>query len=186
VNRRTGLSPKRLLSLFRDEVGLSSKRFWRVRRFHAALRDLNHRAVSGATLAAAHGYFDQARFQREFLALTGLSPRERLLPASERCRLVAKSALDLSWLDQVDGTRGVFVFAQGLFMCFDEGEVKRLFVAIVERFPGVELMFDTIPPWLSKKTLKGFYRPSTIARRQCRGAFVVTTSSGCCAAGARA
>lgn len=114
--------------------------------------------MSGAALAAAHGYFDQARFQRELLALTGLSPRERLLPTTERCRLVAKSALDLSWLDQVEGTRGVFVSAQGLFMYFDEAEVKRLLVAIVERFPGVELMFDTIPPWLSKKTLKGFYK----------------------------
>ncbi|MBX3226973.1 MAG: class I SAM-dependent methyltransferase [Labilithrix sp.] len=85
-----------------------------------------------------------------------LAVRERFLPATDRCRHVAKSALDLSWLDEVDGARGVFVTAQGLLMYFEEAEVKRLFVAIVERFPGVTLMFDTIPRWFSKKSRKGF------------------------------
>jgi AraC-like DNA-binding protein len=78
VNRRTGLSPKRLLSLFRDEVGLSPKAFWRVRRFRAALRDLDRGALRGAALAAAYGYFDQAHFLREFRALSGSSPRAYL------------------------------------------------------------------------------------------------------------
>lgn len=85
-----------------------------------------------------------------------IAVRERFLPATERCRYVAKSALDLSWFDEVDDGEGVFVTAQGLLMYFDEADVKRLFVAIVDRFPGVELMFDTIPRWFSKKTLEGF------------------------------
>lgn len=85
-----------------------------------------------------------------------IAVRERFLPPSERCRYVRKSALDLSWLDEVDPSRGVFVTAQGLLMYFEEAEVQRLFVAIVERFPGVSLMFDTIPRWFSRKTLKGF------------------------------
>lgn len=85
-----------------------------------------------------------------------IAVRERFLPATERCRHVAKSALDLSWLDEVDGSHGVFVTAQGLFMYFEEADVRRLFVAIVDRFPGVTLMFDTIPRWFSKKTLQGF------------------------------
>lgn len=82
--------------------------------------------------------------------------RERFLPATPRCRHVRKSALDLTWMDEVDAERGVFVTAQGLFMYFEEKDVRRLVVAIVERFPGVELMFDTIPRWFSKKTLEGF------------------------------
>ena len=82
--------------------------------------------------------------------------RERFLPASARCRHVEKSALDLSWLDEVDGGKGVFVTAQGLFMYFEEADVRRLFCAVVDRFAGVELMFDTIPRWISKKTLQGF------------------------------
>jgi AraC-like DNA-binding protein len=78
VNRRTGFSPKRLLALFREHVGLSPKTFWRVRRFRAALRDLDQGALRGAELAADHGYFDQAHFLREFRSLSGSSPREYL------------------------------------------------------------------------------------------------------------
>lgn len=84
-----------------------------------------------------------------------IAVRERFLPASERCRHIVKSALDLSWMDEVDGSRGVFVSAQGLLMYFEEAQVRTLLVAIIERFPGVTLMFDAIPRWLSKRTLKG-------------------------------
>ncbi|WPB73656.1 class I SAM-dependent methyltransferase [Archangium violaceum] len=87
-----------------------------------------------------------------------IAVRERFLPPSERCRYVPKSALDLGWLDEVDPAHGVFVSAQGLFMYFEEEDVRRLFVAIIERCPGVELMFDTIPPWFSRKTLEGFQK----------------------------
>ena len=85
-----------------------------------------------------------------------IAVRERFLPASERCRYVPKSALDLTWLDDIDPEKGVFVTAQGLLMYFEEADVRRLFVAVVDRFPGVTLMFDTIPRWFSKKTLEGF------------------------------
>jgi O-methyltransferase involved in polyketide biosynthesis len=82
--------------------------------------------------------------------------RERFLPATERCQYIRASALDHGWLDRVAPSRGVFVSAQGLFMYFAEAEVRALLVAIVERFPGVELMFDVIPTWLSRKTLAGW------------------------------
>jgi O-methyltransferase involved in polyketide biosynthesis len=86
-----------------------------------------------------------------------IAVRERFLAPTERCRHVAQSALDLAWMDEVDGVeRGVFVTAQGLFMYFDEDDVRRLVVAMVERFPGVELMFDAIPTWFSKRTLRGW------------------------------
>ena len=38
--------------------------------------------------------------------------RERFLSPTERCRHVARSALDLAWLDEVDPSRGVFITAQ--------------------------------------------------------------------------
>lgn len=85
-----------------------------------------------------------------------IAVRERFLPATDRCRYLARSALDLAWLDEVDATRGVFVTAQGLLMYFDEADVRRLVSTIIDRFPGVELMFDTIPRWFSRKTVKGF------------------------------
>jgi O-methyltransferase involved in polyketide biosynthesis len=85
-----------------------------------------------------------------------IAVRRRFLPPTERCRHIAKSALDLGWMDEVDPARGVFVTAQGLFMYFEEPDVKGLFVAIVDRFPGVEIILDAIAPWFSKKTLKGY------------------------------
>lgn len=81
-----------------------------------------------------------------------IAVRERFLPGAGRCRHVGKSALDLGWLDEVDSARGVFISAQGLFMYFEESDVRQLFVAVTERFPGVEWMFDTIPRWFSKMT----------------------------------
>lgn len=79
--------------------------------------------------------------------------RERFLSPSERCRHLRRSALDLSWMDEVNPVHGVFVTAQGLLMYFTEDEVRTLLATLCERFPGVELMFDTIPPWFSRKTL---------------------------------
>jgi O-methyltransferase involved in polyketide biosynthesis len=87
-----------------------------------------------------------------------IAVRERFLPPSPRCRYIAKSALDFSWLEEVDPSHGVFVTAQGLLMYFEEPDVRRLFTAIVDRLPHVELMFDTIPRWFSKKTMQGFGR----------------------------
>lgn len=78
VRARFDLSAKRLLQLFRDEVGLNPKAYWRVRRFRAALAHLDRRSMNGAALAAALGYADQAHFIREFRAISGGSPRQYL------------------------------------------------------------------------------------------------------------
>ena len=78
VNRRTGLSPKRLLALFREHVGLSPKAYWRVRRFRSALEALESGKARGARLAAHHGYCDQAHYLREFRALAGSCPSDYL------------------------------------------------------------------------------------------------------------
>lgn len=81
--------------------------------------------------------------------------RERFLPATERCRHLAVSALDESWLDEV-GDGPVFVTAQGLFMYFEEAQVRELVTAVFDRFDDASLMFDTIPPWFASQTQKGF------------------------------
>ena len=65
-----------------------------------------------------------------------IAVRERYLAPSERCRHVVRSALDLSWMDEVEASNGVFVTAQGLFMYFPEDEVGRLISAMAKRFKG--------------------------------------------------
>src|SRR5262249_35452663 len=75
VAKLVGLSPRRLIQVFRDEVGLTPKRFCRVQRFQEALRLVGQRpGVEWAQLALACGYFDQAHFINDFRDLTGLSP----------------------------------------------------------------------------------------------------------------
>ena len=82
--------------------------------------------------------------------------RERFLTASERCRHLRCSALDLRWIDEVEDDGPVFVTAQGLLMYFEVSEVRRLLVAIVERLTTVDIAFDVIPPWFSRRTMSGF------------------------------
>ncbi|WP_224365603.1 helix-turn-helix domain-containing protein [Hyalangium versicolor] len=85
VNGLTGLSPKRLIALFRAEVGLGPKTFWRVRRFREALRRLEPGGpIRGAELALDCGYCDQAHFNRDFRHFAGLSPREYLVQGLAR------------------------------------------------------------------------------------------------------
>ncbi|ORA32645.1 helix-turn-helix domain-containing protein [Mycobacterium aquaticum] len=72
----TGLSPKRLIALFRSEVGLPPKAYLRVRRLQASLRLLDGGATRGADVAALLGYFDQAHFAREFREFTAMTPKQ--------------------------------------------------------------------------------------------------------------
>lgn len=70
-----GLSKKRLIDLFRNQVGLTPKQYLRVQRFQQALYHM-HRAdsINWADLALTYGYYDQAHFIREFRALAGVTP----------------------------------------------------------------------------------------------------------------
>lgn len=82
--------------------------------------------------------------------------REQLLPHDERIVNLPQSALDLSWMDHLDAeadSRGVFITAEGLFMYLDPADVRALISACATRFPGGQLMFDSIPPAFSRRTL---------------------------------
>ena len=81
--------------------------------------------------------------------------RERFLAPTPRFRHIAASALDPIWMDAVDPSSGVFIVAQGLLMYLAPERVRQLFASIADRFPGSELVFDTIPRWFSDLTLLG-------------------------------
>lgn len=82
--------------------------------------------------------------------------RRRLLPSGRSMVYHAYSALDDRWMDEVPEGRVPFISGMGLFMYFEEADVKRLLTSIAQRFPSAEIFFDAIPPFLSKKTVKGF------------------------------
>ncbi|WP_166905509.1 class I SAM-dependent methyltransferase [Mycobacterium sp. DL440] len=75
--------------------------------------------------------------------------RQQLLPSSDRLRQLAQSALDRSWMDQVDPTNGVLITVEGLFQYLDQSSVFDLIAACAARFPGGQLIFDSVPRLLS-------------------------------------
>jgi O-methyltransferase involved in polyketide biosynthesis len=82
--------------------------------------------------------------------------RRQLLPSDERIVDLAQSALDRSWMDRVDSANGAFITAEGLLMYLEPDEALDLIRDCAARFPGGVMMFDSIPAWFSRRTLKGF------------------------------
>jgi AraC-like DNA-binding protein len=75
VTDRTGLSQRRFIELFARQVGLTPKVYFRLRRFQRALRRLEAAHDHDlADLALDFGYYDQAHFNHDFKAFSGISP----------------------------------------------------------------------------------------------------------------
>jgi AraC-like DNA-binding protein len=77
-----GCSRKHLIAQFHEQLGASPKTIARILRFQHAVRLFNRasatRPVSGADVAIACGYFDQAHFIKDFRQLAGITPTEYL------------------------------------------------------------------------------------------------------------
>ena len=76
--------------------------------------------------------------------------RQRLLPSTPRITNLAQSALDYSWMDEVDAGNGVFITAEGLLMYLQPEDAMGLITTCAGRFPGGQMIFD-LPPVLVKK-----------------------------------
>ena len=74
-----GLSQRRLIQVFKAEVGMTPKLFSRIQRFQQTRTFIQQNPLPGwATLALDYGYFDQSHLIREFLEFSGLSPTDYL------------------------------------------------------------------------------------------------------------
>ena len=75
VSDAVGLSQRRFIELFNEQVGLTPKVFCRVRRFQGAIRRAHRNgAINWSQLAVDCGYFDQAHLIHDFQAFSGLTP----------------------------------------------------------------------------------------------------------------
>lgn len=74
VTESVGLSSRRFIELFARRVGLTPKRYWRVRRFQEVVRVASSATLPWTDVALACGYYDQAHFIRDFRAFSGLTP----------------------------------------------------------------------------------------------------------------
>jgi AraC-like DNA-binding protein len=84
VGEQLGLSPRRFIDAFRDEVGLTPKLFCRVQRFQQVVRLLGAgRPVEWTAVALGCGYYDQAHFIHDFRAFSGFNPTAYLARRTE-------------------------------------------------------------------------------------------------------
>jgi AraC-like DNA-binding protein len=70
-----GMSHRRFLQLFTEQIGMTPKAFCRVRRFQRVLQRVNaSREFDWARLALDCGYYDQAHFIHDFQGFSGFTP----------------------------------------------------------------------------------------------------------------
>ena len=75
VTDAVGMSAKRFIERFKAQVGVSPKRYCRIRRFQQAVaRAYRGRRVDWAQVALDCGYYDQPHLIHEFRAFSGLTP----------------------------------------------------------------------------------------------------------------
>jgi len=87
-----------------------------------------------------------------------------------RYHLLACSVLEAAWMERVlvHRPRPFLFLAEGVFMYFEEEEVRSLVTRLRERFPGAELAFDAFSPllvrannlrlWISRSKIGARYR----------------------------
>jgi AraC-like DNA-binding protein len=88
VAGRIGVSERFLRNAFRDEIGVSPKRYARIMRIRRAATAAMTTRVSLADLAMTQGFFDQAHLNAEFRALLGTTPkafRAKQFPTASNC-----------------------------------------------------------------------------------------------------
>jgi len=75
VTDKVGLSAKRFIERFKIDVGLTPKRYCRIRRFQRAVTLVHQGSeIDWAAVALDCGYFDQAHFIHDFKSFSGLTP----------------------------------------------------------------------------------------------------------------
>ncbi|HNT76695.1 MAG TPA: class I SAM-dependent methyltransferase [Anaerolineae bacterium] len=130
----------------------------RVREFDRAVRAFLEQHPDGVVVDIGCGL--DTRFERvdngqvmwfnlDFPEVMAL--RERFFAPHARCHSLACSALEFAWMDEVAQQPGPYFFlAEGVFPYIAEDELKSLLLALRDRFPGSELMFDMLPALLMR------------------------------------
>ena len=79
VTAEIGLSSRRFIQVFTEQVGMTPKVFCRVRRFQTALTEIQRPGeVAWVDIATACGYYDQAHFIHDFKEFCGITPGDYL------------------------------------------------------------------------------------------------------------
>ena len=95
-----------------------------------------------------------------------IAAREQLLGTKERQYSIAGDLNDHSWFDKIDfkAEDGAVFFASGVFYYMKTEDVRRLFCAMAERFPGGKLVFDATNAKGLKNMLKTWLKPAEMEK----------------------
>jgi O-methyltransferase involved in polyketide biosynthesis len=80
--------------------------------------------------------------------------REEFFSETDKYKMIARNVFDYAWIDIIKPNEQFLIIAEGLFMYFTEEEVKNLMNKLLDAFPGAEMLLETIPDSLAKKSQK--------------------------------
>ena len=77
--------------------------------------------------------------------------RRRFLEENGHISMIAKSAMDERWADEIEEPKGrVLVIIEGLVMYLSEQDVKQMLSIISRRFERAEVIMEVMNPWVVK------------------------------------
>ncbi|MBD5506636.1 MAG: class I SAM-dependent methyltransferase [Lachnospiraceae bacterium] len=77
--------------------------------------------------------------------------RRRFLEENGHISMIAKSAMDERWADEIEEPKGrVLVIIEGLVMYLSEQDVKQILSIISRRFERAEVIMEVMNPWVVK------------------------------------
>jgi len=155
VYNALGGNPDFLMGMSKIDMFVTAMR---ARQFDSFARDFLTRNPSGLVVDIGCGL--DTRFDRlddgrmDWLGIDlpeVIELRRNYLPDGKRCRTIANSMFELSWLDEVmQINKPVIFLAEGVFPYFRTSDVKPMVMAMAKRFSSGELVFDAAAPFISR------------------------------------
>lgn len=81
-----------------------------------------------------------------------ISARKQFFPEQDRVHLIAKSALDPTWPQEVEKRDKTIFLIEGMLMYLAEEEVKQLFQIIKDHFDNAIVLAELMPPGSAKSS----------------------------------
>jgi O-methyltransferase involved in polyketide biosynthesis len=72
--------------------------------------------------------------------------KKRFLPETKRRKFIARSFLNTSWFDEIIINDRILFISAGVFVYFEEMEIKDFVIKVADKFENSELFFDVTSP----------------------------------------
>jgi O-methyltransferase involved in polyketide biosynthesis len=151
--------------LDQSHLGIAQGHALRVQRFDDEIRTFLSKHPDATVVALGAGLetqferVDNGRVHWVSVDLPHIAElRRQLLPETERQRIIACSAVEERWMNEIDGSRPVLVTAQAMLMYLHPADVHWILSACAQRFRGGAMLFDGVPLWFSTAASGGILR----------------------------